>query len=127
MISITLSYSVDLFLYIICLLILPILYFYFYIIGKLDTFPSLGEVALRGRCPVGPSSVLISGHQSSVLQGAPVWALLLPPRQPDWLPGPSKYGGCSNWWTELGHEKAGCTAPGSPGASACPLVGAVGS
>lgn len=35
----------------------------FYVLGKLVTFPSLGDVALCQRPPEGPSITLPSGHQ----------------------------------------------------------------
>ena len=43
----------------------------FYVLGPL-TFPDLGEVALCGRCPVGPGCTLPSGHQIYMLWGCPL-------------------------------------------------------
>ena len=36
-----------------------------------------GEVALC-RCPMGPSSMLPSGHQSQMFQGCHLWGCILP-------------------------------------------------
>ena len=44
-----------------------ILYFYFYVLGRLVMFPVLGEVALCRRRPMEPSSMLASGHQICML------------------------------------------------------------
>ena len=41
-----------------------ILWFYFYVLGRLFTFPDLGEVALCSRHPMDPCSTLPSDHQS---------------------------------------------------------------
>ena len=44
-----------------------ILDIYFYVLGRLVTFPNLGEVCLCRKCSVGQSSTLPCGHQSYML------------------------------------------------------------
>ena len=65
--------SISLFCQIICV--------YFYVLGRLVTFPDLGEMALCRRCPVKPSSTLPSGHQMYDLGVPPMWTVWAHPLQ----------------------------------------------
>ena len=37
--------------------------------------PDLGEMALCKRCLMGPNSMVLSGHQSQMIQGCPLYGL----------------------------------------------------
>lgn len=49
----------------------------FYILGSSATSPGLEGVAVCRRCPVGPRSTILPGHQISFLQGWAPCTLLL--------------------------------------------------
>ena len=78
---------------------------YFFVLVRLVISPALGDMTLYRRCFLGPSSILISGHYSHMLQGLP-------------------YVGCMNfllcwgqllkvhWWVEQTSTAAGCKAIG---------------
>ena len=57
-----------------CHLIFLILCSHFYVLGRSATFPDLGEVPLRRRCPMGPRT-LNCCHQIYMLQGCPLFEL----------------------------------------------------
>ena len=92
-----------------------ILCFYFHAFGRLVTFPNLREVILCRRCPLRPSSILPSDHQSYKLYGFPICGLhesflVVGPTivgtlvgradpQPCWKPGPAS---CSGSWPTVG-------------------------
>ena len=48
---------------------------YFCVFGRLVIFPDLGEVALCGKGPTWPSSILPSNHQSYMFNGYPLCGL----------------------------------------------------
>ena len=56
----------------------PMCYFYFYVVGRSVMSPCCGEMALCRRCPLGPSSVLVSG-EGHMLWGTLCVACMGPP------------------------------------------------
>ena len=62
-----------------CLLILPNSLCFFLVLGRLVTFPNLGEVALCRRHPLGPSNMLPLFIRAICSRGAPYVGWVYPP------------------------------------------------